>query len=32
MSNHRMQGSAMQCYGRLCFPMGTRDFWTPAPS
>jgi hypothetical protein len=28
--NHSMHGIAMQYYGRLCFPMGTCDFWTPA--
>jgi hypothetical protein len=28
---HSMHGSAMQYYGRLRFPMGTCDFWTPAP-
>jgi hypothetical protein len=28
--NQSMHGSAMQCYGRLRFPIGTCDFWTPA--
>jgi hypothetical protein len=27
---HSMHGSARQCYGRLRFPMGTCDIWTPA--
>jgi hypothetical protein len=26
---HSMYGIAMQYYGRLRFPMGTCDFWTP---
>jgi hypothetical protein len=30
--NHSMNGSAIQFYERLRFPMGTCDFWTPAPS
>jgi hypothetical protein len=30
--HHSMHGSAMQCYGRLHFPMGTCDFWTSGPS
>jgi hypothetical protein len=28
--NHNMHRSAIQCYGRLRFPMGIFDFWTPA--
>jgi hypothetical protein len=27
--DHSMHGGAMLCYGRLRFPMGTYDFWTP---